>query len=156
MKTIIKKVVIPIFLSVICGSISGRIIYDIYDKDITKEIEGKNIYLLQIGAYSTYDNMIKNTLVNNYIYYEDNDGLYKTIIGITENYNNIEKIKKIYDKEIIISKYISKNKDLNKKIEEYDTIINKTDNKEEIKTNVTKMLELYKDSEDKTLVKIST
>ena len=75
MKTIIKKVFIPIFLSVICGRICGNIIYNIYDKDLSKEITGEKIYLLQAGAYSNYDNMVKNTLVNNYVYYEDTDGL---------------------------------------------------------------------------------
>ena len=156
MKTFIKKVLIPIFLSVICGSICGKLVYNIYDNNITNEIEGKKIYLLQSGAYSTYDNMVKNTLGNNYIYYEDYDGLFKAIIGITENYDNIEKIKNTYGKEIIISEYYSKNKELNNKIKEYDKKISKSENKEEIQSNVLEMLSLYKDNNDKTLVKIST
>ena len=127
-----------------------------YDKDLSKELEGEKIYLLQAGAYSNYDNMVKNTLVNNYIYYEDYDGLYKAIIGITEKYTNIEKIKKIYGKEIIISEYYSKNKELNKKIKEYDKKISKSENAEEIQNNVLEMLTLYKDNDDKTLVKITT
>ena len=156
MKTILRKVFIPIFLSVICGSICGKLIYDIYDKDLKEEILGEKIYLLQAGAYSTYDNMVNNTLVNNYIYYEDYDGLYKAIIGITEDYNNIEKIKNSYGKEVIISEYYSKNKELNKKIKEFDKKINKTDNKEEIQSTALEMLTLYKDNDDKTLIKIST
>ncbi len=156
MKTLIKKVLIPIFLSVICGSICGKVVYDIYDKDIVKEINGEKIYLLQAGAYSSYDNMVKNTLVNNYIYYEDFDGLYKAIIGITENYNNIDKIKNTYGKEVIVSEYYSKNKELNTKIKEYDKKISKSENKEEIQSTVLEMLTLYKDNDDKTLVKIST
>ena len=156
MKTIIKKVLIPIFLSVICGSICGKLVYDIYDKDISKEIQGEKIYLLQAGAYSTYDSMVKNTLINNYIYYEDYDGLYKAIIGITENYNNIELIKNSYGKEVIVSEYYSKNKELNEKIKEYDKKISKMNNKEEIQNTVLEMLTLYKDNDDKTLVKIST
>ena len=156
MKKLLKKVFLPIFLSVICGSMCGKLIYDIYDKDLSKELEGEKIYLLQAGAYSNYDNMVKNTLVNNYIYYEDYDGLYKAIIGITEKYTNIEKIKKIYGKEIIISEYYSKNKELNKKIKEYDKKISKSENAEEIQNNVLEMLTLYKDNDDKTLVKITT
>ncbi len=156
MKTFIKKVLIPIFLSVICGSICGKLVYNIYDNNITNEIEGKKIYLLQAGAYSTYDNMVKNTLVNNYIYYEDYDGLFKAIIGITENYDNIEKIKNTYGKEIIISEYYSKNKELNNKIKEYEKKINISNNKEEIQKAVLEMLTLYKDNKDKTLIKINT
>lgn len=156
MKKILRKVFVPIFLSVICGSICGKLVYDIYDRDIKEELLGEKIYLLQAGAYSTYDNMVDNTLVNNYIYYEDNDGLYKAIIGITEDYNNIEKIKNTYGKEVIISKYYSKNKELNKKIKEYDKKIANTSNKEEIHAAALEMLTLYKDNDDKTLVKIST
>ncbi len=156
MKTFIKKIFIPIFLSVICGSICGKLIYSIYDKDLSKELQGEKIYLLQVGAYSTYDNMVKNTLINNYIYYEDYDGLYKAIIGITEDYDNIEKIKKSYGKEIIISKYFSKNKELNDKIKEYDKKIKKSDKVEEIQSISLEMLTLYKDNKDKTLTKINT
>ena len=156
MKKIINKVLVPIFLSVICGSICGKLVYDIYDKNLEEKINGEKIYLLQAGAYATYDNMVKNTLVNNYIYYEDKDGLYKAIIGITENYNNIDKIKNTYGKEVIISQYYSNNKELNNKIKEYDKKINKSSSKEEIQSTVLEMLTLYKDNDDKTLVKIST
>ena len=48
MKKLLKKVFLPIFLSVICGSICGKLIYDIYDKDLSKELEGEKIYLLQL------------------------------------------------------------------------------------------------------------
>lgn len=156
MKKIINKVLVPIFLSVVCGSICGKLVYDIYDKNLEEKINGEKIYLLQAGAYETYDNMVKNTLVNNYIYYEDKDGLYKAIIGITENYNNIDKIKNTYGKEVIISQYYSNNKELNNKIKEYDKKINKSSSKEEIQSTVLEMLTLYKDNDDKTLVKIST
>lgn len=156
MKKLLKKVFVPIFLSVICGSVCGKLVYEIYDSDVKKDINGEKIYLIQAGAYSSYDNMVDNTLVNNYVYYEDDDGLYKAIIGITENQNNVEKISKIYGKEVIVTEYYSKDNDLNKKIKEYDQKISNTDNKEDIQNTVLEMLTLYKDNDNKTLVKINS
>lgn len=151
----LKKVMIPIFLSVICGGICGKLVYDIYEPEVEEAIVGKKIYLIQAGAYSDYDSMINNTMVNNYIYYEDKDGLYKAIIGVTENYDNISKIVSTYSGEVIVSEYYSEDREMNTKIEEYDKKINEASNEEEIKKVVLETLTLYKDKEDNTLVKIS-
>ena len=156
MKKILRKVLGPIILSVICGCICGKLVYEVYNGNIKEEINEKKIYLIQAGAYSTYDNMVDNTLVNNYVYYEDNDGLYKAIIGITENYDNIEKIKNTYGKDVIISEYYSKDTILNNKIKEYDEKLKYSTNKEEIQSTVLEMLTLYKDNDNSTLVKISS
>lgn len=147
MKKIIGKVLIPIFLSVICGSICGKLVYGIYDKKLEADIQGKKIYLIQAGAYSTYDNMISNTSLNNYVYYEDNDGLFKSIIGLTEDEENIEKIKNTYKDEVIISEYYSNDIELNKRIMEYDEKIKNSESKEEIQKIVLEMLRLYKDND---------
>jgi len=155
MKKKLNKVLFPIFLSVICGAICGRLVYSIYDKKINLDINGKKIYLIQSGAYSTYDNMVTNTKLSNYVYYEDDDGLYKSIIGLTENYENIEKIKNTYGKTVIISEYYSKDQELNDKIKEYDDKIKKTTNEKEIQKLVLEMLTLYKDK-NTTLIKIES
>ena len=155
MKKKLKKVLFPIFLSVICGAICGRLVYSIYDKKLSDDIKGQKIYLIQAGAYSTYDNMVNHTLLSNYIYYEDEDGLYKSIIGVTEDYDKIEKIKSTYKDNVLISEYYSKDKELNKKIKEYDEKIKKASNEEEIKKLVLEMLNLYKDK-DTTLIQIQS
>jgi len=77
------KVVLPVFLSVLFGGICGMIVFSNYDREITDSLSGKKVYLVQAGAYSNYDNMVNNTMVNNYIYYQDEDGLFKSVIGIT-------------------------------------------------------------------------
>lgn len=142
-----KKVVTPIFLSVICGAICGRLIYQIYDKKLENDIVGEKIYLIQAGAYQSYDSMVHHTSNNNYIYYKDQDGLFKSIIGLTENQENIEKIKNTYQDEVIVSEYYSKDQELNRKIKEYDQKIIQTTSQEEIKKIVLEMLMLYKDNE---------
>lgn len=155
MKKKLKKVLFPIFLSVLCGSICGRLVYDIYNKKLDDDINGKKIYLIQAGAYSTYDNMVNQTLLSNYVYYEDEDGLYKSIIGITEDYDNIEKIKNTYQSDVVISEYYSKDKTLNEQIEEYDEKIKTTIEETEIKKLVLEVLTLYKDK-NTTLIQIKS
>ena len=97
--------------------------------------------------------MVNNTLVNNYIYYQDEDGLYKSVIGITQKEENIEKIKSLYQNEIITTEYYSNDKKLIKKLKEYDKILDKTTDNNEIKQIVKQSLELYKDN-NSTLTKI--
>ncbi len=155
MKRKIKKVLISIILSIACGSICGKIIYSIYNEKLEDEIKGEKVYLIQAGAYSSYNNMIENTSLNNYIYYKDEDGLFKSIIGITENYNNIEKISKVYSKDIIVSEYYSNNQKLNKQIKEFDKKIENSSNQEEVKKHILEMLSLYKDNKT-TLIAITS
>ena len=151
----LKRVLIPIVLSIICGSVCGKLVYDIYEPSVKEVVMGKKIYLVQAGAYSNYDSMVDNTLVNNYIYYEDKDGLYKAIIGVTEEYDNISKIASTYSGEVIVSEYYSMDSEMNKKIEEYDEKISGISDSDELKSVVMEMLTLYKDNEDNTLVKVS-
>lgn len=153
----IKKCLLSILLSIICGSICGKLVYDIYSDKLDNVVSGSKIYLLEVGSYSNYDKMIKNTLINNYVYYEDNDGLYKAIIGLTEKESNISKIKDTYDGNIVISEYYSTNKELNNKIKEYDKKIDSLNSKDEIKKIVLETLSLYKDNNNNknTLIKYS-
>lgn len=144
MKKKLLKVLAPLFLSIICGVICGRLVYGIYDKKLESDLNGEKIYLIQSGAYSTYDKMVDHTLLSNYVYYED-DGLYKSIIGVTEDYDNIEKIKNTYDSDVLVKEYYSKDSELNNKIKEYDVLIKNTNDDKEIKKIINEMLALYKD-----------
>ena len=150
----IKRGIIPIFLAIICGSICGKLVCSIYVDSASKSLNDTKIYLIQAGAYSTYDSMVSNTSVNNYVYYED-DGLYKAIIGITENKNNVEKIKSTYEGEVIVSEYYSLDNKLNEEIEKYDKKIEKLEDSNEIKNIVIEMLGIYKDNDNNTLVYIN-
>lgn len=155
MKKKLNKVLFPIFLSVICGSICGRLVYSIYDQKLDIDLNGEKIYLIQAGAYSTYDNMVKNTLLSNYVYFEDEDGLYKSIIGLTKNYDNIEKIKNTYQEKVFINEYYSKDKELNNKIKEYDEKIKNTSDEKEIKNTIAEMLKLYQ-NKNVTLIQVES
>ena len=145
MKKRIKKIVVPCFLSILCGCICGHLVYGLYDKKIESDFYGEKIYLIQAGAYSDYDNMVKNTTLNNYIYYKDDDGLFKSIIGLTEEKENIEKIKNIYGKEVIISEYYSNDLELNKNIKKIDKELKAAKESKDIQKLSLEILNLYKD-----------
>ena len=152
MKKRIRKVLVSICLSIVCGSICGKMVYGIYEEKLKSEINGEKIYLIQAGAYSSYNNMVENTSINNYVYYED-DGLFKSIIGVTLEYDNIKKITDLYNKDVIVTEYYSNDLELNKRIREYDKKIDSSNNQEEVKKNVLEMLSLYKDNKS-TLIEI--
>lgn len=153
MKERLKKIFIPIFLSIICGSICGRLLFSIYEEKASNNLSSNVIYLLEDSSYNDYNSM-KTSRLSNYIYYKD-DGKYNAVIGITKNKKNIKKIEKVYNKELNIKKYLLSNEEIIDKIEDYDKKIESSDNNEEIRSVVLEMLEIYKDRDDIKMVKIS-
>ena len=153
MRERLKKIFIPIFLSVICGSVCGRLLFGIYEEKAADTLSSNLIYLLEDSSYDDYDSM-KASSISNYVYYED-DGKYSAIIGITKNKDNIEKIEKVYNKELNIKKYLLSNEEVIDKIDEYDKKIEGSTSDEEIRKMVLEMLELYRGRDDIKMVKIS-
>ena len=154
MKNKLKKIVIPIFLSVLCGFLCGRLMFSIYEEKGSTVLDANIIYLLEDTTYNNYDEMKASTISTNYICYED-DGKYNVVVALTRNYDNIEKIKETYNKELKINKYLINNKEIINKIEEYDNKLNETDDKEEIKKIIMDMINVYKDKDDVKMAKIS-
>ena len=144
MKKIIKKVCMPIFISVLCGAICGRCVYNIYKDKTDLALTSNIVYLIQTGAYSSYDNMLTSNISNDYVYYEDK-GLYKTIIGITKKEENIAKIIGSYPGETVITKYFSTDSELDSKLITYDSLLQKEKDETKIKTIVVDMLKSYKE-----------
>lgn len=154
MKTKINKIVTPIFLSVLCGMVCGRVMFSIYEDKGSNILNSNLIYLLEDSSYDDYDSMKASTISTNYIYYEE-DGKYKAVIAMTKNKDNIEKIKNAYDKELKISEYLLSDKEINNRLEEYDIKLKETTDKEEIRDITIDMINIYKGLEDIKMVKIS-
>ena len=104
------------------------------------------IYLLQVGAYKNYDNVLNVTKeLDNYILLEEND-LYKVFAAVTmsndvysklaryysENFNSYKKTIRINDNELI------------DKIEKYDSLLNNVDTKEEVDLIVNEEMKMLK------------
>lgn len=154
MKEKIKKIVTPIFLSVLCGLVCGRVMFSIYEDKGSNILDSNVIYLLEDAEYDDYESMKASTISSNYVYYEE-DGKYKAVVAMTKNKDNIEKIKSVYDSELSISEYLLNDDDINNKLEEYDVKLENVNEKEEIKDIIIEMINVYKGLENVKMVKIS-
>ncbi len=154
MKSKIKKIVTPIFLSVLCGMICGKLMFSIYEEKGSNILDSNVIYLLEDSAYNDYDSMKASTISSNYIYYEE-DGKYKRVVAMTKNKDNIEKIMNVYDSELTVAKYLLSDEDISNRLDEYDMRIENTSDNEEIKKIIIEMINIYKGVEDIKMVKIS-
>ena len=154
MKNKIKKIVTPIFLSVVCGCVCGRVMFSIYEDKGSSILDSNLIYLLEDNAYDDYDSMKASTISSNYIYYED-DGKYKRVVAMTKNKDNIDKIRNVYDSELIMHEYLLNDEEINNKLEEYDSRLEKVNSENEIKDIIIDMINVYKGLEDIKMVKIS-
>ena len=148
-----KKVILPILISVLMGTVCGHVVYSIYNKGNKLIFSNNIVYLLQTGAYSNYNNMRTNSLSHNYAYYED-AGMYKTVIGITHDKDNIDKIKSAYGNDIVVSKYIIKDLDLLNKIKNFDLQLEKENDSKKINELVLTMLKLYDTENNVKLTKL--
>ena len=87
--------------------------------------------ILQVGAYSNYDNVVKNTReLENYIVYEENN-LYKIFIGITSDTEIYNKLVTTYASNLSTFKKTVKinNEEIENKINNFDKVIKNTDDK---------------------------
>ena len=117
-------------------------------------ISSSVIYLLEDTSYDNYNDMKTSFVSNNYIYYEEN-GKYNTVIAMTKDKNNIDKIEEAYDKKFNVVEYLLADSEINKKIDEYDKKIENTTDNNDIKLLVEELNGIYKGREDIKMVKIS-
>jgi len=151
MKRILKGYIIPLVVSVIFGFISAKLVYSVYNDDVEKKLSSSKLYLIENGVYLTYDNMREENNGNNYVYYKDDDG-YKTVVGITKDYDNIDKIKSLYSDSVKIEEYYISTELLDDKQNEYDLLLSKTDDVYEVKEVVDNILNLYREEDTIKLV----
>lgn len=148
----IKKFLFPFFLSTICGSICGFLVYDIYASSLSDILISSKIYVVEAGEYESYDVMRVNSLASDYVYYEE-DGVYRTIIGMTKNVDNIDKIKNSYPYSSIVSEYYTDDTDLEKLVLQYDGVLENCVSDEEVKRVILEFLGEFKDKENIKLTK---
>ena len=112
MKKLLKKIFLPIFLSVLCGFLCGKLMFSIYEDKEKNILTSNVIYLLEDTSYNDYNTMKSSFVSNNYIYYEEN-GKYNTVIAMTKNRDNIDKIEKAYNKDFKIVEYLLSDDEIN-------------------------------------------
>ncbi len=144
MKKIIKGLFLPLVVSVVFGFVCGKLVYSVYYEDIENKLSSSKLYLVQNGEYLTYDKMREENNGNNYVYYKDDDG-YKSIIGITKDIDNVDKIKQLYSDNVMVEEYYISSDLFNDKQLEYDLKLKNTDNIYEVREVVDNILNLYRD-----------
>ena len=144
----------PLVVSMVFGFISAKLVYRLYGDEVQNKLSSSKLYLIQNGKYLTYDSMREENSGNNYVYYKDEDG-YKTIIGITRNENNIDKIKSLYSDNVSVEEYYVSNELLNEKQNEYDMILASANDIYEVKEVVDNILNLYRENDSISLVLVN-
>lgn len=151
MKKIFKGVVGPIVIAIVIGFIFGKYVFRTYRSNLYETLKSSKLYLIENGEYETIDIMKEENINNNYIYYRDNDK-YKTVIGITKEYDNIDKIKKVYDGETIVLEYFIPNGSVSLEQVKYDNLLKETEDIKEVREVVDNILELYRNNNNIKLI----
>lgn len=88
------KSVIPAILCILVGFFMSNFMFNQYDKNIESVFNEKSkVYFMQIGVYTSLDNMKENLKdIKTYIYEEKNN-LYYAYVGITKEEENLTKIE---------------------------------------------------------------
>lgn len=139
-----KKYLIIIIVSLFIGFLFSYYVIKEYDDAVLPTfLNGKTVYLVQQGIYSNYDNMINNTkAIDNYIYEVKND-LYYVYLGMSLSKDNAMKIQNIYEFQTTVTT-ITLNNEFIKTIEQYDSLLSETNDKDAIKEICKQLLSKYK------------
>lgn len=154
MKKIIKSIMFPIFIAVLFGFIGGRFVYKTYKDNLYDSLSSSRLYLIENGTYDSIDNMREENSTNNYIYYKDNNK-YKTVVGITNNYDNIAKIKSLYSDNLAVEEYYIETNSVDTRQLEYEKILSSTNDLKEVKEAVDNILNLYRSDDTIRLIAIN-
>ena len=154
MRKKVLGIIIPVIISTIFGYVCGKFVYKTYRDNLYDNLKSKRLYLVQKGKYDSYDEMREDNNGNNYVYYQDEDG-YKTVVGITMYYDNVDKIKKLYSDKLEVSEYYVSNDFFNNKQNEYDDELMNTNDIYEVKEVVDNILNLYRSDDSIKLISIN-
>ena len=139
-------------LIIFCSLLSviyGKYIIDIYKSNTIEVIsEYENIYILQQGVYSTFDNANKNSKDLYYYIVEKDDKYYRVYVGITQNKENSEKVKGIYKgkgKDIYVWEKQVNNNEFLEALKQYDNMLNEKNEEKDILEVEKKVLEKYEE-----------
>jgi len=151
MKKAIKSFVLPVLISVVTGFVFAKVVYGIYQDNIDIRLSSSKIFLLKNGEYKTYEDMRQDNNYNNYVYYQDND-IYKSIVGITNDEENIDKMKEIFNLLLEVEEYYIAEYLIDDKQKEYDIKLKNTNDNKEIKLLVDDILNIYKKNDSITFI----
>lgn len=127
-----KKYLITIIISLVIGFFMSQFLLKQYNdyQGIKVYNEGELFYFMQYGIFDNDKEMDANTInLENYIYQVNNDKYY-VYVGISKNLEITNKVITYFKKmgyDIIIKEFYITNKEFSSKIDNYDKILNLTE-----------------------------
>ena len=146
-----KKYFLLIILAISIGFFMGKSFLEQYDgyKGIRiASSTGDIVYFIKFGEFSSYEEMEKDTIsLNNYIYNEVN-GKFIVYIGITDSNSNLIKLTNYYNKlgyNTITEEYLVTNQQFLNVLNDYDAILESTDDEVVITSISSQILTKYEE-----------
>jgi len=143
---VFKNLIIITFVLLI-GIYIGLYIYRHKNIKAEKVLNNYTIYLLQYGVYNNKENMIESgKKISDYFYFKDKDG-YHIIIGVIENKELVEKIKKAFNIEtdIYLKETIINNNEFIEGLRQYDSLVKELDSDIAIVNTMKQVLSTYEE-----------
>lgn len=153
MKKKICGIIVPVLIAMFVGYVGGKFVYRTYLDNLYDTLRSSRLYLVERGVYDTIDTMREDNSDTNYVYYKDNDK-YKTVVGITKDFDNVKKIKSLYSDKLSVMEYYVANDIINSKQDEYEKELNKAEDYKEVKEAVDNILNLYRSDDTIRLIAI--
>ena len=142
------KFILISFVALMIGTYLGITIFKSYDSEyVFNNNSGNTIYFLQQGAYSSVENLEKNTKnVSKYIYFKE-DKLYKVYVLITTDKEVANKVKDIYKEkgiDVYVKESLFDKEDFYNQLKQYDMLLKTSNDEEAIFNLIYQILEEYK------------
>ncbi len=146
------KFTVPLLLAIISGFLLGKVMFNQYEdkisiKPVFGEI-GEDVYFIQLGVYSSKEDMEKNVVnLTSYIYEEISDSYY-VYVGLTNDVKNADKLKGYFEDlgyNIYVKQLKINNSEFLKQLKQYDALLSKTDDSGAIKTICNDVLKKYEE-----------
>ena len=153
MKKKIRGVIVPLIIAMFIGYVGGKYVYHTYYDNLYDTLRSSRLYLVERGSYDSVNKMREDNSDINYVYYRDNDK-YKTVVGITKDYDNVKKIKKLYDDKLSVTEYYVANEIVDSRQDEYEKSLKEAEDYQDVKEAVDNILNLYRSDEKIRLIAI--
>ena len=150
---IFKIIFLPIALAILIGLIFGFNLYKTYQNNLHYDLKSRRLYLIENGEFDSITKMREANIGNNYVYYKI-DNKYKTVIAITNIKENIAKIEELYD-DVKVTEYYIGSDAIDNKQYEYDKLLSKASNPQEVREMIDNILKLYQNDHDLKLINLS-
>lgn len=147
------KKMLPSITCILIGLFLGFFLLKQYrEKEETNLVSKENniLYFIQIGSYSSFDEM-QNSIKDFYNYvYEENNETYYAYVAIVKNKEILEKLKEFFTKSgyviYIKEKYIN-NPGFNDVLGQYELLLKETDDSGAIMTICSQIVSKYEELE---------